>query len=144
MQSIEKDNHLSYSFNALLSNILRSWWLARVKETRDMPDPQLRLQEELSSFALVQGSVSSVDTLRATLVEFRNQIDGLEDLYKDMSRTAHEEYNFAYRMAEIWCSFFRCKPTLSRNRYLTTTGRRKSAPISPSRLFEPFYQRGCA
>lgn len=138
LQSIEKDSHLSYPINTLLSNIVRSWWLDRVKETKDMPDPQLCLQEQLSSFALLQGSVSSVDRLRATLVEFRNQIDDLEDLYKDTSRTAHEEYNFVYSMAEIWCSFFRCKPTLSRNRYLTTTGRRKSAPISLSRLFEPF------
>jgi hypothetical protein len=109
-----------------------------VKETTNTEDPQRALQEELSSFVLMQDSIASVDRVITTLSAFNRNVDVLGDLFRDTSRIAFQEYNFVLRLAEIWCSFFRCKPTLSRNAYITTTDRRKSTPITPSRLFEPF------
>jgi hypothetical protein len=140
LETISKEGSLRYPFDILLSNLLTSWWLAKVKETRNTDDPQLALQEELSSFAMLQEKISSVDRVAITLAGFRRNVKVLDDLFRDTSRIAWKDYNFVLPLAEIWCSFFQCKPTLSRNDYITTTDRRKSTPISPSRLFEPFIE----
>jgi hypothetical protein len=98
--------------------------------------------------AMVKKAVSEVnsffeflDTPELAAIMHRVWSDYFSIVIKDFEETKRvdtAEYKFMMHVMEAWYLQTNVIPTLSRNKYASTTQREKRSPIRLSRLFEPF------